>query len=81
MQLVFDIETDGVEATKGWCIVAYDIDTEKVYSFGPDELDAGVELLTKADKLVGHNIVNFDVPLVKKFFNVDLTETATLSEK
>ena len=78
MQLVFDIETDGVEATKVWCIVAYDIDTEKVYSFAPDELDAGVELLTKADKLVGHNIVNFDVPLVKKFFNVDLTETATL---
>lgn len=78
MELVFDIETDAVEATKVWCIVAYDIDKEKIYSFGPDELDAGVSFLTKATKLIGHNIVGFDVPMIKKFFNVDLAETATL---
>ena len=78
MELVFDIETDAVEATKVWCIVAYDVDKEKIYSFGPDELDAGVSFLTKATKLIGHNIVGFDVPMIKKFFNVDLAETATL---
>tara|TARA_R110002020_G_scaffold89314_2_gene218606 strand:- start:1043 stop:2788 length:1746 start_codon:yes stop_codon:yes gene_type:complete len=78
MELVFDIETDAVEATKVWCIVAYDIEKEKIYSFKPDELDAGVSLLTKATKLIGHNIVGFDVPMIKKFFNVDLAETATL---
>jgi DNA polymerase I-like protein with 3'-5' exonuclease and polymerase domains len=78
VDLVFDIETDAVEATKVWCIVAYDINTEKIYSFGPDELDAGVSFLTKATKLIGHNIVGFDVPMIKKFFNVDLAETATL---
>ena len=33
MQLVFDIETDDLKATKIWCIVAIDLNSEKVYSF------------------------------------------------
>ena len=35
MRLLFDIETDSVEATKLWCIVAKDIDTNQLYIFGP----------------------------------------------
>ena len=33
MRLVYDIETDGLDATKIWCVVAYDIDTRTVYKF------------------------------------------------
>ena len=41
MQLVFDIETDDLKATKIWCIVAIDLNSEKVYSFEPDKIDKG----------------------------------------
>ena len=61
MKLVFDIETDDLNATKIWCIVAQDVDSNKIYKFGPDNLDKGYELLESAEQLIGHNILGFDV--------------------
>ena len=72
MNLVFDIETDDLKATKIWCIVAYDIDDQSLYSYGPDELDKGLDLLSKAKKLIGHNILAFDIPVIKKLHGLDL---------
>ena len=72
MDLVFDIETDDLKATKVWCIVAQDVETNKIYQFPPDKLKEGVELLASADKLIGHNILGFDIPIVQKFFDVNL---------
>ena len=75
MQLVFDIETDGLyfEATKIWCLVAID-ENDKVYSYTEDNIDEGIELLKSADKIIGHNIIGFDLPVIKKLTNVDLYE-------
>ncbi len=72
MDLVFDIETDDLKATKVWCIVAQDVDTKEIFKFPPDCLNDGVKLLESADRLIGHNIIGFDVPMIKKFFDVDL---------
>ena len=66
MNLVFDIETDGLDATLIWCIVAKDIDTNQVYAYPPEKIDEGLELLEKANILIGHNIVGFDIPVLKK---------------
>jgi len=73
MDLVFDIETDDLQATKVWCIVAQDPDTGELFKFTPDELQEGYEFLTTADRLIGHNIIGFDIPIVHKFSNVDLS--------
>ena len=73
MELVFDIETDDLNATKIHCIVAQDVDTQEVYSFTPDKLQEGYEFLAKADTLIGHNIIGFDIPMVHKFSDVDLS--------
>ena len=54
--LVFDIETDDLDATKIWCISICDVDTEEVSSYYGDTLIEGVKKLEKADKLIGHNI-------------------------
>ena len=78
MDLVFDIETDDLKATKVWCIVAQDVDTNEIFKFPPSKLDDGVKLLQSADKLIGHNIIGFDVPMIKKFFDVDLTNKELL---
>jgi len=78
MDLVFDIETDDLKATKVWCIVAQDVDTNEIFKFPPNKLDDGVKLLQSADRLIGHNIIGFDVPMIKKFFDVDLTDRELL---
>jgi hypothetical protein len=58
-RLVFDVETDGLDATKIWCIVAQDVDTKTIYTYGPNQLEEGCDLLESADDLVGHNIIGF----------------------
>ena len=74
MELVFDIETDDLNATKVWCIVAQNPVSGEVFKFPPDKLEEGYQFLQTADKLIGHNIIGFDLPLVEKFGNVDLSD-------
>ena len=51
MKLLFDIETDGLDATKIWCLVAQEVDTGQVWSYGPDDIEEGVKLLNNAEQL------------------------------
>ena len=71
MELVFDIETDDLDATKIWCIVAID-ENDKVYSYSENNIEEGIALLEKADKLIGHNIIGFDIPVIEKLYDIDL---------
>lgn len=72
MRLVFDIEANGLywDVTEVYCIVAYDPDSDKVYKFTPDNIKEGVDFVMKAETLIGHNIVTFDIPVLEKLFNV-----------
>ncbi len=84
MNLVFDIETDGLNASVIWCIVAKDIDTKQVYSFSPSNIEEGIELLAKSKILIGHNILGFDIPVLEKltdisFKNKKIIDTLVLS--
>ena len=69
---VFDIETDDIKATRIWCISLLDIDTEEQLTYGPSEIHEGLQMLKLADKLIGHNILGFDIPVIKKLTGVDL---------
>ena len=84
MNLVFDIETDGLNASVIWCIVAKDIDTKQVYSFSPSNIEEGIELLAKSKILIGHNILGFDIHVLEKltdisFKNKKIIDTLVLS--
>ena len=71
MKLIFDLEADHLldEVTKVWCIVAKDFETNKVYTFNPDEIQQGIDLLAKAELLVGHNIIDYDLRVLKKLYD------------
>ena len=71
MQLVFDIETDGLNPSVIWCLVAQD-ELGKFYHFYEDTLTEGIKFLQKADKLIGHNILGYDIPVIKKLTGIDL---------
>ena len=72
MKLLFDIETDGLDATKIWCLVAQEVDTGQVWSYGPDDIEEGVKLLNNASQLSGHNIIGFDIPVLEKLTSFKL---------
>ena len=70
MRLVFDLECDNYleSVTKIHCISARDIDTDKVYNFRPSDIKEGLSFLNKATMLIGHNIIGYDLPVIKKLF-------------
>lgn len=67
----FDSEEDGFvnEATKVWCIVLKDHEDGKLYSYGPDAIDAGLDHLNKFDVLIGHNVIAHDFPIFRRLYN------------
>jgi DNA polymerase I-like protein with 3'-5' exonuclease and polymerase domains len=69
MRLVFDIEADGLywSVKELYCIVAYDLDTKVTHTFSPGEISEGLDFLFSADKLIGHNICRYDIPVIEKF--------------
>jgi len=69
---VFDIETDDIKATRIWCISVLNTETEEQLTYGPSELYEGLRMLKEADKLIGHNILGFDIPVIKNLTGVDL---------
>jgi DNA polymerase I-like protein with 3'-5' exonuclease and polymerase domains len=68
-RLVFDVETDGIDATKIWCIVAQDVTSKEVYSYGPDKLNDGYDHLASASALIGHNIIGYDIPVIRRLMH------------
>lgn len=75
MRLVFDIEANGLyeEATKIWCIIARDIDTGETYEWTRAErpsketsMESLLKVFDSSEELIGHNIINYDLPLIKK---------------
>jgi len=84
MNLVFDIEANGLTPTEIFCIVAIDVDTNVEYCFDNAQLKEGYEFLAKADKLIGHNIIGYDLPVVLDIagvdlYNIKLVDTLVLS--
>jgi len=83
-RLVFDIETDGLVATKVHCIVIKEMGTGYVQTYAGDSLLWGVHRLAVADELIGHNIISFDIPSLQRCFpefapKGKITDTLVLS--
>ena len=72
-EIVFDIEANGLQPDKIWCIVAKPLG-KPVVSFGPNAIDEGITFLQSADVLIGHNILGFDIPVINKLHGVDLSK-------
>lgn len=78
MARVFDLESNGLldTMTKIHCLVWKDTDGDeyhryadvKIYKRLHGSIQDGLKELMKADLLVGHNIINFDIPAIKKLY-------------
>lgn len=70
MRLLFDLEADGLleEATKVHCIAAVDIETGERFDARPHMVPHMLKGLDDASELIGHNILRYDLPLLKKLY-------------
>lgn len=72
MELIFDIETDGLldTLTQMFCMSIWD--GKVMHSFRPEDCENGVRMLldglNNGAYLVGHNIINFDIPAIHKLY-------------
>lgn len=73
MKIAFDIETDGLDATKIHCIAAKVIGQDVSEFWTPDTVRYFPSWLIEihAETLVGHNIIGFDLPVLKKLLGFD----------
>ena len=73
-QYILDLESDGLipQMTKVHSIVLKNIQTNELISCANQEgyhsLDFALDLIGNADLLIGHNIVKFDIPALKKIY-------------
>jgi DNA polymerase-1 len=70
MNLIFDIETDGLDATKIHCIAVRNAETGESRVFSPENLTEGFRLLRCAKNLIGHNIISYDLPVIEKLHSM-----------
>jgi len=71
MRLIFDIETNGLldkEDLKIHCIGIHDLDNGwyKVYDDKKNLIDTAIKMLNRANLIIGHNIIGFDIPALQK---------------
>ena len=74
--LFFDIETNPIN---DWdtlsdlhtihCLSIYDPMIPKMLTFHGESIERGLLELQKAERLVGHNVIDFDIPALKKLHN------------
>ena len=75
--LLFDIEATGLLrcGSQLHCIVARDLEKPKdtiVFDCKKDRpIEKGVEMLKRADVLIGHNIIGYDIPLLKERYDFE----------
>ena len=89
--LIFDCETDGLlhDFSTIHCIAIYDSTKEKTFVFNHQGSDCGpiteaLHWLSSADVIIGHNIIGYDIPVLRKTYSWfdprgDVLDTLTLS--
>jgi len=73
MSVVLDIETDAIDATKIHCIVAYDTESKKPYTFVGDECYVKFPNFARSvSQFVMHNGISFDAPVLNRLTGTNI---------
>ena len=74
MTLIFDLETNGLlyDVTRVHCLAIYDTDAKQMLVYNDEgdtePLTRGIQRLEDASEIVGHNIINYDIPVIRKLY-------------
>ena len=75
-QIVFDIEANGLNPDKVWCIVAYEIGAKEFITWSGDDLLCFKDWIKEQGELevIGHNIIGYDIPVLEQLLDVDFSK-------
>ncbi len=87
VKLKFDIETTAIEENEGiasvnkaWCISILDVETNILSSYNPFIINEALEHLSKATELIGHNIIGFDLPVLRQVYDWEPNESVKITD-
>ena len=71
MEYIWDLEADHLlkEVTQVWCHVFRDVHTDEVHTFDPTQTQEALEFMDNAKTLIGHNIIDYDLRVMKKLYD------------
>ena len=75
VSLIFDIETNGLlrDVSTIHCLAIHDLVTKETISYndtGNEEpVVRGIQRLADADAIIGHNIIGYDLPVIRKLYS------------
>lgn len=76
MVLCYDVEANGLldEVTSVHCLCGIDINTKEEFVLAESSLTSKnvFTLFSKYDKVICHNQIGYDIPLIKKMLGIDL---------
>ncbi len=72
MNVVLDIETDSLDATKVHCIVAKDLSTSQVHVWDHNNLDKFKPWSDTVDNFIMHNGISFDAPTLNRLLDTTI---------
>lgn len=70
MRFTFDIECDGLRATKIWCCCCYNPDTKEFKSFHEDSKEECKKYFEEADEVISFNGITFDAPTLERLWGI-----------
>ena len=75
-EIVFDIETNGLDPSKVWLVWAYERDTKEFVLFSGDTVSNFSQYIKDmgACKVIGHNIIAFDIPVCERLLGTDFSK-------
>jgi len=75
-EIVFDIETNGLDPSKVWLVWAYERDTKEFVLFSGDTVSNFSQYIKDMGecKVIGHNIIAFDIPVCEKLLGTDFSK-------
>ena len=93
--LIFDIEGNGLievtigkkgtgvgEATRVWCAAIHSLSDGETTGYTEEEIPSFIDRLESSDLVVGHNIIHYDLPLLRRLyrdFSVNVYDTLLVS--
>ena len=75
VSLVFDLETDGLlkDVSTIHCLAIYDLTTKETITYNDEgnqePIVRGLQRLYDADCVIGHNIIGYDLPVIRKLYS------------
>ena len=75
MRCIWDVETNGLKPSVIWCLCA--VKGDQMYTLEMPTKEMVEELFADVTEHVGHNLINYDIPVVKRLLGVTINGQVT----